>query len=595
VKNNTYTDDYADVSGGAIYVNGNGVTFSENKFKNTKASGESGGAITIHGDKNTITNNDFKSTNAKTSGGAVFFEGSNGKINNNNFTSCHSGSSAGALYVTGASATLSNNKFESNTADTIAGAVQFKSDNGALTNNQFTGNAAKGSGGAAYIEGTGITASNNVFSNNKGESNSVGGAFRWTGDKAIVTENRFVGNSATQTGYAVYGEGDNSQITKNTFVNSKENDKTLIWNGNNNKISDNIYGDNRETKLTASDVTMYYGGSSKLVITLTDGQSKAIPKAEIKVSFNNANSTLTTDSNGQVSLALNKLDLGSYKATAKFAGDNNHDASDATATVTVKSTIDAKDLTADYNNAKYNATFLDTSGKALAKGTYVSFAIGNDNYRVQVGNNGVATATIDKTPGKYDIESINPTTGETTKNKLTIKQAATTTTLTGAENATVGDKTTLVATVNAASGNVVFDVNNNKTTVKLTKGKATLDLGALKEGQYTVTASYKDPENNYLASSAKATFAITKKSASLTVKANDITEEEDAVFEISVLQKATGQITLTINKKDYVKNVTNGKATFKISNLTSGKYPYTVKYSGDNIYSADKKNWNFKC
>ena len=500
IKNNTFNGDYADLSGGAIFSNGDSLTISDNKITGTKSTNSNGGggAITIHGSKNSVLNNDFKDTNAVGSGGAVFFEGDNGKINNNNFTNAHSGATAGAVYVTGSSATVNNNKFESNTADNLAGAVQLKSDNANLNNNQFNANTAKTSGGAAYIEGTGITASKNTFTNNKGESNSVGGAIRWNGNKATVTENTFEGNSATNTGYAVYGEGDNSKITKNTFINSEEGDKTLDWRGNNNDISDNIYGNSKETALTMTDLTIYYGGSGKLVITLTDKTSKALAKKDILLTFNDTTTQLSTDANGKAEYEIKDLTLGTYKATAKFAGDADYDASQATSTVTVKSTIEAKDLTAEVGNVKYNATFFDSNGKPLAKGEYVSFTVEGDVYRVQVGADGVATATFDKRIGEYSIRSTNIVTGETVKKKLKITEA----------------------------------------------------------------------------------------SPNLNVKTKDITEGENAIFDITTDAKATGDVTLTINKKDYKETLVNGKAKITVSNLTAGTYPFTVKYAGNDNYSA---------
>ena len=484
ISNNIFNGDYADLSGGAIFSNGNSLTISDNKFTGTKSTSSdgSGGAITIHGSKNNILNNAFKDNNAKGSGGAVFFEGANGKVNNNNFTNAHSGATAGALYLTGASATVNNNKFESNSADSLAGALQFKSDNGNLKNNIFNENTAKASGGAAYIEGTGITANKNTFTNNKGGSNSVGGAIRWGGNQATVTENTFEGNSATNTGYAVYGEGDNSQITSNIFIGSQERDKSLDWRGNNNKVSDNIYGNSRETKLTMSDITIYYGGNGKLVITLTDKTSKALAKKDILLSFNGADTKLSTDGNGKAEYSIKDLNINTYKATAKFEGDNNYDASQATATVTVKSTIESKDLTGEVGNVKYNATFLDSNGKALAKGEYVSFSVENNTYRVQVETNGVATATIDKGIGDYTITSTNIVTGETATNKLKITKANPNLKII-AKDIEEGADAVFDITANAqATGNVTLNINKVDYQAPLEKGKAKITVYNLTGG-----------------------------------------------------------------------------------------------------------------
>ena len=586
VTGNTFTENYADQSGGAIYLVGNGTTIADNTFKSNKAVSISGGAINVHGDNTEIKNNEMDSNTAKGSGGATYLDGKNFKLQSNKINNNKADANAGAVYLTGASATITDNEITKNTAGSLAGAIQLKSDNAVLTNNQIVSNAANGgAGGAAYIEGTGITANKNTITDNKVTSSNVGGALRWIGNKATLTENTFKGNSA-KTGFAVYGDGDNSQITYNTFANSQEGDKTLVWNGENNKISDNIYGDVRSTKITTSDLTVYYGKAADVIFTLTDGAGKALSGKTVNVNFNNKDSKLTTDSKGQVKVSTKGLAVGSYKATAKFDKDNDYDASQATATVTVKTTVDSKDLTATYGSAKYSATFLDSNGKALASGSQVTFTIDNTNYNAKVGSNGIATANIDKNPGNYNIKVTNTATGEIKTNKITIKQAPTQTTLTGAKDITVGEKLTLTATVNATAGKVTFKVNNEETTVDLKDGKATLSLDKLTEGKYTATATYKDSENRYSSSQASASFSVTKKAPSLDVKANNIEEGQDAVFDITANAQATGQVTLTIDKKDYKETLSKGKAKITVSNLTGGSYKYTVKYPGDNVFAS---------
>ena len=538
---------------------------------------------------------------AKASGGATYIEGKNIKLQSNKINSNKAGSSAGAIYLTGASATLTDNEITKNTAESLGGAIQLKSDNAVLTNNKINSNTAKGgAGGAAYIEGTGITANKNTFTDNQAGSSKIGGALRWIGNKATLTENTFKGNTAT-SGFAIYGEGDNSQITYNTFINSKENDRTLVWNGNNNKISDNIYEGVKSTKITASDLTVYYGKSQDLIFTLTDDAGKALSGKTVTVNFNNKDSKLTTDSKGQVKVNTQGLALGSYKATAKFNGDDSYNASQATATVTVKTTIDSKDLTANYGSAKYSATFLDSNGKALASGSQVTFTVDNTNYNAKVESNGVATANIDKNPGNYNIKVTNTATGETKTNKLTIKQAPTQTTLSGAKDINVGEKLTLTATVNATAGKVTFKVNNEETTVDLKDKKATLTLDKLTEGKYTVTATYKDSENRYSSSQASASFSVTEKFKSVIITAPNVIKYYDG-GEQGLAAKVTDKqgnpvagikIIATING-DNLTRTTKDDGTIKPFplNLNSGNYTVPIVFEGNDVYAPAKVTTN---
>lgn len=614
LENNIFTDNTAATYGGAIYFKGNYSTLNKNQFKNNKASksggtlywegiyGEvtsntfeksssttgSGGTIRWDADNGVLTNNTFQESSAN-SGGAIYWEGLNGKIIDNEFIKSTSTSAGGAIYLNSDKATITNNRFESSTSTSnYGGAIYLNAVSSTIKDNKFLNNKASKSGGAIYISGGPNTVENNLFNSNIAQTGS-GGAVSWNGNQATLTKNTFEGNSA-QKGTGVYGEGNNAKITENTFINSIENDGTLRWEGSNNDISNNYYISNtRITKLSLNNISIYYGKTSKLTATLTDSRSNALIGKDVTLNVNGITTTEKTNSLGQISMEIKDFELGSFKATATFAGDNDYDASDATSTVTVKTTIESSDLVAKYNNAVFNATFLDSNGNKLAKGSYVSFTVDNDAYRVQVGNNGVASLKIDREPGEYHIGIVNVETGEYKSNTAKINEAQTTINLTGATNATVGDKTTLIATVDANTGYVTFKVNNNITEVNLTNGKATLELGVLDEGKYAVTATYTDPDNHYLSSTTTASFTITKKSPQLNVKFNDIIEGEDAVFDISTVAQAQGAITLTINKKDYVKNLTNGKATFTIANLTSNKYPYTVKYSGNDIYAADTK------
>ena len=591
ISKNTFNGDYADKSGGAIFSNGNGLTVDDNKFTGTKSTSSdgAGGAITIHGSKNTITNNDIKSTNAKGSGGAIFFEGDNGKVNNNNFTGAHSSATAGALYITGASATVNGNKFESNTADNLGGALQFKSDNGNINNNIFTANTAKASGGAAYIEGSGITATANTFTNNKGESNSVGGAIRWNGNKATLTENTFEGNSATNTGYAVYGDGDNSQITKNTFIGSQEGDKSLDWRGNNNQISGNIYGNSRETTLTMEDITVYYGGSGKLVITLNDKTSKPLAKKDIVLTFNGADTTLSTDGNGKAEYEIKDLALGTYKATAKFAGDKDYDASTATATVSLKSTITSSDLTAEYGDAKYNATFVDSNGKALAKGEYVSFTVDNTPYRTQVGDNGVATVTLNEAPGDYNVNIVNTKTGESATNKIKINKASANLQAT-AKDIAEGENAVIDISSKVQNAEVTLTINNKNYPATLEKGKAKVTISNLTAGKYPYTVKFAG-NDNYTAQSISGTLNV--KSDSVIITAENVSKFYGGSERLRVkLTDKTGaalankNVTITLNNVPYERKTNENGETSVGINLPSGNYTAKIEFKGDADYKA---------
>ena len=137
----------------------------------------------------------------------------------------------------------------------------------------------------------------------------------------------------------------------------------------------------------------------------------------------------------------------------------------------------------------------------------------------------------------------------------------------GIADLNAGDNLTITASVNATKGTITFKVNEDEVTVNITDGKATLDLIRIPEGSYSITATYKDAKDNYLESSA-------------------ISEDEDAVFNVTATAP-NGKVTLTINNETYTENLTDGKATFTVSNLTSGDYPYKVTFEDDFYYASN--------
>ena len=615
LDNNIYADNTAKEYGGAVYFKGNYSSLTNSHFKNNKASKSgaalywegingqvnkntfedsisssgSGAAIKWSGSNGVVNENNFKNSRA-VSGGAIYWDGANGKLTNNNFTKSIASKAGGAVYWNSNGAEINGNIFdESITTSDYGGAIYYNGASSKINNNIFTNNNASKTGGAIYYNGNGNTANYNIFTSNAAQSGS-GGAIRWNGNSATLIGNTFEDNTATYTGNSIYGEGDNGQITKNTFFNSEEGQQTLDWRGNNNDISDNIYGNNRETTLTMTDLTIYYGGTGKLVITLTNKNSKPLAKKDILLTFNNVNTQLSTDENGKAEYEIKDLTLGTYKATAKFAGDTDYDASQATATVTVKSTIESKDLTAEIGNVKYNATFLDSNGQALAKGEYVSFTVEGDVYRAQVGDNGVATATFDKRIGEYSITSTNTVTGETAKNKLKITEANPNLKV-SAKDIEEGSDAVFDITANTqATGNVTLNINNINYQTPLEKGKAKITVSNLTAGKYQYTVTYAG-NDNFTGQTVNGDLNV--KSDNVIITAQNVTKYYGGSERLTVsLTDKTGAplkektVWITINKKTYNRTTDDKGIASMALNLPSGNYTADILFKGDADYKA---------
>ena len=147
------------------------------------------------------------------------------------------------------------------------------------------------------------------------------------------------------------------------------------------------------------------------------------------------------------------------------------------------------------NESQFFATFLDSKGKYLANGTYVTFNLNGIDYNRTVGEKGSAKININLNPGKYMITSINPVTGVNRTNCITVisKISQNRDITKYYKNATqytvkiLGDDGSPVG----AGEIVIFNINGvfyNRTTNE--SGIAKLNIN-LEPGNYIITADYK--------------------------------------------------------------------------------------------------------
>ena len=305
ITGNQFEGDYAQ-SGGAIYIAGDGISISNNKFNNNKAYAGAGGALNIKGNNAVISDNEITKSSATESGGAILLVGKSPKLLNNNISQCSANYDGGAAYINGAYATITGNEFIANNAGELAGAALIKSNYANIKNNEFTSNVAKSSGGAAYIEGAKITLRSNTFSKNQAGKTSVGGAIRFAGNDAVITSNKFIENTAN-VGFAYYLSGENPTISGNTFTPKKTNTERL---------------EKTKVKLTTPKKTFKKSAKTKKVtITLKSANNRLLKNKKITLKVNKKTYSAKTNSKGQAIIKIKLTKKGTFKYTAKFAGN----------------------------------------------------------------------------------------------------------------------------------------------------------------------------------------------------------------------------------------------------------------------------------
>ena len=125
------------------------------------------------------------------------------------------------------------------------------------------------------------------------------------------------------------------------------------------------------TAIKATAVTITYGTSKNIVITLTDANGNAISGKEVTVDFNGVKKPLTTNDKGQVSYAIGtKLDPKTYTATITFGGDEGYVKSTGYVKVVVNkanSVLTAKQKTFKVKKAKKYTVTLKSGKTAIKK------------------------------------------------------------------------------------------------------------------------------------------------------------------------------------------------------------------------------------
>jgi hypothetical protein len=292
--------------------------------------------------------------------------------------------------------------------------------------------------------------------------------------------------------------------------------------------------------------------------------------------------------NSKASITLN-LDVGYYTAKVTFNGTSNYkESSSNIITFHVDEqdlVISAPDVIKDYGGLeRFNVTL--TMNNVPVANVDVKISLNNVNYTKSTDEKGKISLNIDDLDA--GIYSVVTSYSSAIANSVIIVYPLTTTTSLSYVNNSY-NSVTLNAIVNPSSaiGEVVFTVNGNDYTVKISDGKATYKLSDLVAGSYTAKAVYKG-ETNYKSSTSNIiNFTVNpkpKENLTIEATAEPITVGEDANVIVTGLKDATGNVTVIVNGKTYAAPIKNTEATVIIPGLTEN-VTANVNYAGDDKYN----------
>ena len=336
-------------------------------------------------------------------------------------------------------------------------------------------------------------------------------------------------------------------------------------------------------KINVEDIT--FGENGLVIITLPSD----IDGSVVTVNVNGKVYPVTVE-NGFAKLPLRELNAGDYTISAVFAGNDKYLPGVSNALLTVSKadpalnvfisdvdyygafninvaltgvdaiglngdvivTVNGKDYTVNVVNGKGNVT-----GVKLAAGTYdftAKFA-GDNNYN-DVGDSG--NFKVNKVDSAIDVAVSDIKVGE--------------------------DAVITVKLLSDATGSVTVNVNGKDYTGTVVNGIANVKVSGLKADTYDVAVKYSG-DNNYNDAVATSSFTVSKVDPTMDVTVDGIVFGEDLTVEAVLPADATGKVVIVVDGTSYTANITDGKATQVVKDLTAGYHTVGVKYGGDDKYN----------
>ncbi|MBQ9026739.1 MAG: Ig-like domain repeat protein, partial [Methanobrevibacter sp.] len=289
-------------------------------------------------------------------------------------------------------------------------------------------------------------------------------------------------------------------------------------------------------------------------------------------------------SNGQAKLYLKDVVNGKYGVTAKYLGDDYYAPRENTTSFTVDAKVKPEiEIEIDIpENATNGTVTVELPEDATGNVTVV---IDGKVYNVTNVTNGTATVQIgNMTPGNHTVEVIysgdGNYSGASASDIVNVPKVSDYPFNVTAKDINVGDKTDIVVKLPSdVNGVVLLDIDGVGYYVNVTNGTAKFDLALdLKPGTYDVTVTYVG-DDKYASKQAVETFTISGNAPEVDIKVSG----DEIVVELP--DDATGNVTVTIDGKDYIIPVENGTAKMNISDLEPGNHTVDVKYGGDDKYT----------
>ncbi len=275
------------------------------------------------------------------------------------------------------------------------------------------------------------------------------------------------------------------------------------------------------TRIIASDMICNLTKQKDLRASLEDAKGNALSEANLTITLNSNEFTITTNDLGQSNLPIN-LDVGNHTANIQFMGSKNYESSNKSVEITILDKIStqiyASNITSTYGETKNLIITLKNEKNEVLVNQNIIVNLNNKLYNITTNENGQVKLSINLPANTYlakityagdDIYKSSNYTAKIVVNKATPTLTASSKTF----KSTVKTKkvTVTLKYKNNAIKNTYVKLTVNKKTYKVktnSKGIVTFTVKLTKKGSYS--AVYKFDGNSNFKSTTKKVKIIIK-------------------------------------------------------------------------------------
>ena len=294
--------------------------------------------------------------------------------------------------------------------------------------------------------------------------------------------------------------------------------------------------------------------------------------------------------NGVASATVPGINAGYYTIVVKYAGDNNYNAVDVTKGVNVAKADAALNViidSVDYGNVfTVNAVLTGVNNAPLTGDVIVT--VNGKDYTVNVVNGKGNVTGVKLAAGSYDFTAKfagdNNYNAVSDSGKFNVNKVDSAIDVAVSDIKVGEDAVITVKLLSDVTGNVTVNVNGKNYNGTVINGMANVKVSGLKADTYDVAVKYSG-DNNYNDAVATSSFTVSKVDPTMDVTADDIVFGEDLTVEAVLPADATGKVVIVVDGTSYTANITDGKATQVVKDLTAGYHTVGVKYGGDDKYN----------